>query len=237
MAITGTAEGEPTKGGIAVSDLLAGCYLTVGILGALVSRAHTGRAARRDRPLLRDARLAHQRRATVLMTGERRSGSGTHPQIVPYRTFEASDGAFVLGVGTDRQFERLADLSAARTDRGRALPHQWCARRASRGPRGELAAISGGPREAGRAPPRRRHPGRFGPRAARGPALGDGRRAACGAAERASSSSRRRSGSRARAAPGVPPALDQDGERIRRSSTFRCPTRVERSAVRAVAAC
>ncbi len=29
---------------------------------------------------------------------------------MPYRTFDASDGAFVLGVGTDRQFERLAAL-------------------------------------------------------------------------------------------------------------------------------
>src|SRR5262249_22383718 len=38
MAITGTAEGEPTKVGVAVSDLLAGCYAAIGILGALTAR-------------------------------------------------------------------------------------------------------------------------------------------------------------------------------------------------------
>jgi crotonobetainyl-CoA:carnitine CoA-transferase CaiB-like acyl-CoA transferase len=45
------------------------------------------------------------------MTGEEAARFGNaHPQIVPYRIFEAADGDFVLGVGTDRQFERLAAL-------------------------------------------------------------------------------------------------------------------------------
>ncbi len=112
MAITGTAEGEPTKGGIAVSDLLAGCYLTVGILGALVSRARTGRGLHVETDLF-SATLGSLINVgqSVLMTGREAERFGNaHPQIVPYRTFEASDGAFVLGVGTDRQFERLADL-------------------------------------------------------------------------------------------------------------------------------
>ncbi len=47
---------------------------------------------------------------SALVTGRRRASRKRAPQIVPYRTFEASDGAFVLGVGTDRQFERLAAL-------------------------------------------------------------------------------------------------------------------------------
>src|SRR5712691_3157145 len=38
MAITGTPQGGPTKVGVAVSDLFAGCYAAVGILAALVSR-------------------------------------------------------------------------------------------------------------------------------------------------------------------------------------------------------
>jgi len=45
MAITGEADGEPTKIGVAVSDLLAGCYAAVGVLAALTGRERTGRGA------------------------------------------------------------------------------------------------------------------------------------------------------------------------------------------------
>ena len=49
-----SADGEPTKIGVAVSDLLAGCYAAVGVLGrARGARADGPRRARRDRPLLR----------------------------------------------------------------------------------------------------------------------------------------------------------------------------------------
>ena len=112
MAITGTAEGGPTKGGIAVSDLLAGCYLAVGVLGALVARARTGRGGHVETDLF-SATVGSLINVgqSVLMTGREAERFGNaHPQIVPYRTFDASDGAFVLGVGTDRQFERLAAL-------------------------------------------------------------------------------------------------------------------------------
>jgi crotonobetainyl-CoA:carnitine CoA-transferase CaiB-like acyl-CoA transferase len=80
---------------------------------------------------------------SVLMTGvEAQRFGNAHPQIVPYRTFEASDGAFVLGVGTDRQFERLAALLArpdwVSDERYRTNP----ARVANRGAlEAELAAI------------------------------------------------------------------------------------------------
>jgi crotonobetainyl-CoA:carnitine CoA-transferase CaiB-like acyl-CoA transferase len=112
MAITGTSESGPTKGGIAVSDLLAGCYLSVGLLGALVSRERTGRGLHVETDLF-SATLGSLINVgqSVLMTGREGERFGNaHPQIVPYRTFDASDGAFVLGVGTDRQFERLAGL-------------------------------------------------------------------------------------------------------------------------------
>ena len=112
MAVTGTSQAGPTKAGIAVSDLLAGCYLAVGILGALVDRERSGRAAHVETDLF-SATLGSLINVaqSVLMTGQEAERFGNaHPQIVPYRTFDASDGAFVLGVGTDRQFERLAGL-------------------------------------------------------------------------------------------------------------------------------
>jgi crotonobetainyl-CoA:carnitine CoA-transferase CaiB-like acyl-CoA transferase len=112
MAVTGTAEGEPTKAGIAVSDLLAGCYLAVGVLATLVARESSGRGGHVETDLF-SATLGSLINVaqSVLMTGTEAERFGNaHPQIVPYRSFHAADGAFVLGVGTDRQFERLAAL-------------------------------------------------------------------------------------------------------------------------------
>lgn len=112
MAITGTPEGGPTKVGVAMSDLIAGCYTAIGILAALTARERTGRGGHVETDLF-SATLASLINVaqSALITGEEPVRHGNaHPQIVPYRTFDASDGAFVLGVGTDRQFERLAAL-------------------------------------------------------------------------------------------------------------------------------
>ena len=112
MAITGGPEGGPTKVGVAVSDLLAGCYAAIGILAARAARERTGRGAHVETDLF-SATLASLINVaqSALLTGEESSRHGNaHPQIVPYRSFGASDSDFVLGVGTDRQFERLAAL-------------------------------------------------------------------------------------------------------------------------------
>ena len=48
---------------------------------------------------------------SALVTGEEAKPHGNaHPQIVPYRTFSASDGDLVVAAGTDRQFARLAGM-------------------------------------------------------------------------------------------------------------------------------
>jgi crotonobetainyl-CoA:carnitine CoA-transferase CaiB-like acyl-CoA transferase len=112
MAITGLAEGGPTKVGVAVSDLLAGCYAAIGILAALAGRDRPGSSRHIEIDLFSSTLASLINVAqSALMTGREAERHGNaHPQIVPYRMFEASDGEFVLGVGTDRQFERLAAL-------------------------------------------------------------------------------------------------------------------------------
>jgi crotonobetainyl-CoA:carnitine CoA-transferase CaiB-like acyl-CoA transferase len=112
MAITGTPDSGPTKAGVAVSDLLAGCYAAIGILAALASRERTGKGAHVETDLFSAtlASLINVAQSALLTGREAERHGNAHPQIVPYRTFSASDGDFVLGVGTDRQFERLAQL-------------------------------------------------------------------------------------------------------------------------------
>ena len=40
MSLTGTADGEPTRAGVPVSDIMTGMYSVIGILAALATRAH-----------------------------------------------------------------------------------------------------------------------------------------------------------------------------------------------------
>ena len=53
-------------------------------------------------------------------TGKRRARMGNrHPSIVPYETFAASDGDFVLAVGNDEQWRRFCEVIDAADARRR----------------------------------------------------------------------------------------------------------------------
>jgi crotonobetainyl-CoA:carnitine CoA-transferase CaiB-like acyl-CoA transferase len=112
MAITGPPEGEPSKVGVAVSDLFAGCFAAHGVLAALASRERTGRGRHVETDLFSStlAALINVGQASLATGREAERHGNAHPQIVPYRIFAAADGDFVLAVGTDRQFARLAAL-------------------------------------------------------------------------------------------------------------------------------
>jgi len=112
MAITGTPESGPTKVGVAVSDLIAGCYVAVGIAAALCGRERTGAGTHVETDLFSSTLASLINVAqSALVTGEEAKPHGNaHPQIVPYRPFSASDGDFVVAAGTDRQFARLAAM-------------------------------------------------------------------------------------------------------------------------------
>ena len=112
MAITGTLESGPTKVGVAVSDLFAGCFTAVGIAAGLCGRERTGAGAHVETDLFSSTLASLINVAqSALVTGEEAKPHGNaHPQIVPYRSFSASDGDFVVAAGTDRQFARLAGM-------------------------------------------------------------------------------------------------------------------------------
>ena len=42
MSVTGERDGEPTKAGVALLDVVTGLYATIGILAALHERERTG---------------------------------------------------------------------------------------------------------------------------------------------------------------------------------------------------
>ncbi len=112
MAITGSAEGEPAKVGVAVSDLFAGCFALAGILALLHERERTGCGGHVETDLFSStlAALINVAQTSLVTDAEAKRFGNSHPQIVPYRPFAGSDGEFIVAAGTDRQFARLCGI-------------------------------------------------------------------------------------------------------------------------------
>lgn len=115
MSLTGMPDGPPLKAGVGIADLICGMYAAVGILAALAARQETGQGQHIDLALM-DAQVAMLVNQGVgYLTDGRippRRGND-HPTIVPYGTFPACDGTFILAVGNDAQFARFATLAGA----------------------------------------------------------------------------------------------------------------------------
>ena len=127
MSITGEAEGEPVKVGVAWIDIITGLYAGNAILAALLDRERTGTVRHIDVSLwdCAVASLANQAQ-NVLASGIDPSRMGSaHPNLVPYRAFEAKDGWFVVAVGSDAQWSKFcavsetSDMEEWRTNEGR----------------------------------------------------------------------------------------------------------------------
>lgn len=138
MSITGAAGdgpgAEPTKVGVALSDVLTGLNAAVAILAALVDIGGAGPGRREARgaeganePGTKDRRgraRAGQRidisllgasLAALVNQAQNAFTSGTspgrlgnaHPNIVPYQTFDTADGTIAIAVGSERQWARF----------------------------------------------------------------------------------------------------------------------------------
>jgi formyl-CoA transferase len=113
MSVTGRADSEPGGGplrvGVAVIDLFTGLYASNAILAALHARQQTGEGQHIDMALLDVgmAVLANQA-AGFLATGQAPGRMGnSHPSLAPYQDFPTLDGAMLLAIGNDGQFQRF----------------------------------------------------------------------------------------------------------------------------------
>ncbi len=167
MSITGERDGQPgggpQKAGVAIADLMTGMYATIGVMAALAHRDRTGEGQYIDMALLdvQVAMLANMN-TNFLASGQPPVRWGNaHPNIVPYQTFQTSDGWIIVAVGNDGQFRKfveaggrpeLADDRALRDEPvARAQPRDARADPRRDGARARQARMDRGARSGGRA--------------------------------------------------------------------------------------
>jgi crotonobetainyl-CoA:carnitine CoA-transferase CaiB-like acyl-CoA transferase len=118
MSITGfpnEENGQPTKVGVAIADVVTGLQAAVAILAAVARRDRDGmgpyRGQRIEVSILESTLsvLVNQvQNAFVSGVSPGRRGNA-HPNIVPYETFATADGELAVAVGSERQWQSLCE--------------------------------------------------------------------------------------------------------------------------------
>ncbi|OYO14875.1 carnitine dehydratase [Enemella evansiae] len=112
MSVTGQPDGEPTKVGVALVDVLTGKDVAAGVLAALFARERTGLGQRLEVSLLTSllGALVNQGQATLATGTPPRAMGNQHPSIAPYETLQAADRPLAVACGNDLQFARLCGV-------------------------------------------------------------------------------------------------------------------------------
>jgi crotonobetainyl-CoA:carnitine CoA-transferase CaiB-like acyl-CoA transferase len=108
----GPPEGEPYRLPIAITDVTAGMYSAIAVLGALQARHRTGEGQLIDQSLLEAGiSLGVYEAAHVLTHGTRPARMGQlHRGSAPYRVFQTRDGWLTLGASKEKFFQALCGI-------------------------------------------------------------------------------------------------------------------------------
>ncbi|MBY0496890.1 MAG: CoA transferase [Cyanobacteria bacterium] len=110
MSVTGSPTSGPVKVGVPITDLGAGLFAAIGILGALHHRSTSGTGQHVDTSLV-DAGIALSvwEAAVYFTTGDVPAPLGTaHRLSAPYQAFRCADGFMTIGAANDRNFQKVA---------------------------------------------------------------------------------------------------------------------------------
>lgn len=112
MSVTGDAEGQPQKVGVAVTDVFTGIYAATAILAAVVQRGRTGEGQHIDMALMDVAcSIMANQAMNYLATGTAPQKMGNaHPNLAPYAVFDCADGWLILATGNDSQYRKLCAI-------------------------------------------------------------------------------------------------------------------------------
>ena len=112
MMMNGDEGGPPTRIGTSILDYGTGMWGAMGVLGALVGRATTGRGCVVDASLF-ETGLAWLKghyasfRTSGVVPERHRTGSN---RVVPFQAFETKTGPVIVAAGNDRLFVKLATV-------------------------------------------------------------------------------------------------------------------------------
>lgn len=112
MHVTGSPEGEATKVGVPIADILTSNYVVISILAALRQRDLTDEGQFIDLALL-DVQMSSLANvaSAYLNTGFSSQRLGNrHNNVAPYQVFQCADGPLMICVGTDGQFEKFCAM-------------------------------------------------------------------------------------------------------------------------------
>ncbi|MEK4424619.1 CaiB/BaiF CoA transferase family protein [Solibacillus sp. FSL K6-1523] len=109
MSVTGASDGEATKVGVPIADILTSNYVVISILAALRMRDQTHEGQFIDLSLL-DVQMSSLANvaSAYLNTGFSSERLGNrHNNVAPYQVFDCADGPLMICAGTDGQFQKL----------------------------------------------------------------------------------------------------------------------------------
>ena len=112
MSLTGDADGEPYRAGVALFDVMAGLHATIGVLAALNHRHETGAGQHVEVNLLSSALSGLVNQTSAFVAGgvvPFRMGN-SHPSLFPYEPLPCADGELIITAGNDGQFRRLCEV-------------------------------------------------------------------------------------------------------------------------------
>jgi crotonobetainyl-CoA:carnitine CoA-transferase CaiB-like acyl-CoA transferase len=109
MSVNGDADGDATRIGLPIVDMVTGLNALAGILLALAERQRSGQGQSIDIALYDcGVSLLHPHLPNYFGSGKTPQRSGNaHPNIAPYDSYRTQTSPIFLAVGNDRQFARL----------------------------------------------------------------------------------------------------------------------------------
>ncbi|WP_437889633.1 CaiB/BaiF CoA transferase family protein [Phytobacter sp. V91] len=110
MQVTGQADGEPTRVGDAIGDVVAGLYGSWAVLAALLQRGISGKGQHLDVSMLDTMVTLQMVSLTQWIGGLPAAGrlGNAHPISAPMDSYRAQDGHIVIAVANDKLFRQLA---------------------------------------------------------------------------------------------------------------------------------
>ena len=121
MSLTGSPDGEPTRVGLPIADLLAGMFGAFGVTAALREREISGVGRAVETSLLAAVVGVHAFHGSGWLTAgvEPVRTGNRHPSIAPYGVFPCADASIVVAVGSEglwTKFAAVVGLDPARSD-------------------------------------------------------------------------------------------------------------------------